>query len=313
MLNTFLIILPVFLLIGLGFVAVRSKLVEAAAIPGVGKLVLFFFLPATIFTSLQKLDFAQALELHYVAGYAAASLGVLIGLFVARRWLFGDDAAAAAIKGLGASLPNSMFIGFPILLLCLPETATIAFVMALLVENILTLPLALILLEYAAGRSESGTGRRVWYIVGRRIMTNPLIWAIVAGVLASLLGLTLPGVLDQSLDMLKKASGTLALLFIGMSLATNTFRGNVHGLTGVVLGKLVLHPLLAALLVFWILPGFDPSLQQSMVVIAAGPMLAIYPIIGDRFGFRAFCSNTLLVATVAGMVSLTLVLTLLGL
>lgn len=42
-------------------------------------------------------------------------------------------------------------------------------------------------------------------------------------------------------------------------------------------------------------------------------MFAIYPVIGERFGYRSFCANTLLLATVAGFISMAIVLKLIGL
>ncbi|MEZ5448919.1 MAG: hypothetical protein R3E89_07930 [Thiolinea sp.] len=53
-------------------------------------------------------------------------------------------------------------------------------------------------------------------------------------------------------------------------------------------------------------------LQKALIIISAVPMLAIYPIIGERFGYRSVCANTLLVTTVVGFFSLTVVLGLVG-
>ena len=57
----------------------------------------------------------------------------------------------------------------------------------------------------------------------------------------------------------------------------------------------------------------DADLPKAAIIISAAPMFAIYPVIGERFGYRSFCANTLLLATVAGFISMVVVLKLIGL
>jgi len=62
----------------------------------------------------------------------------------------------------------------------------------------------------------------------------------------------------------------------------------------------------------WLLPPFAPDLQKAVIIMAAVPMMAIYPILGERYSYRAFCASALLVTTIAAFFSLALVLGLVG-
>lgn len=227
------------------------------------------------------------------------------------HWLLKQDILGGAVRALGMSIPNSIFIGFPVLLLTLPDVATIAFVMAVLVENLLTLPMALILLAYGMGKSSTTVDVHPLALIAQRMVKNPILWAIVAGVVASLLNLQLPKPLMQTLDLLARASAALALLFIGGTLASSQLRGKSQGIGWVVAGKLVLMPVVAVA-VIGLLPDFNADLQKALVIIAAVPMLAIYPILCESAGYRVFCANALLVTTVLGFFSLALVLHFVG-
>ncbi|MEZ5448918.1 MAG: AEC family transporter [Thiolinea sp.] len=212
MLDIMLIILPIFMLIGLGFIAVKTGLVKVEAIPSIANIILYFAIPAVVFNAISKTHFSEVVEPYFLLAYALASLGVIVFGLGLRYFLFRDDLGGSAIRTLGMAIPNSMFIGYPLLILAFPQNPpAVAFVMAVMVENLLTMPLLLILLEVAASHGQGLSGRRIWQLVGLRIIKNPLMIGISAGVLASLLGVQMPQVIDQPLSMLAKTASTLAL------------------------------------------------------------------------------------------------------
>ena len=72
-----------------------------------------------------------------------------------------------------------------------------------------------------------------------------------------------------------------------------------------------LLPLLVLLLV-WALPNFDPKLQFSAILLAAMPMMTIYPVIGAHYGYRNFCAGTLLATTTLSFFSISAILLVIG-
>ena len=166
MLEIALIIAPLFLLIGLGYLSVKTGLVKTEALQSLGNIVLYFAMPAVVITSVGQTKFNELLEPWYLLVYALASLSVLGIALLINRFVYKSGLSAAAIQGMGVSAPNSMFVGFPLLVLVFPDnTPTTAFVMAVLVENVVTLPLAMVLLEIAASRkqvNDKPTGQAIW-------------------------------------------------------------------------------------------------------------------------------------------------------
>lgn len=303
---------PIFVLIALGYAAVRTGLMPAESIPVLGRFVLYFPLPALIFHTLAGLDFHQVVHPHFMMAYGGGSLLLFtLGLFASRA-LFRSARESGGLKALGMAMSNSAFFGYPVLLQVFDDPPTVAFAMALMVENLLIFPLALVVMELTAGGKSDDPPRasvslNIWKSLLLRVVRNPLILAILAGVAVSAIGFGLPAFLDTSLQMLARVTAAVALFVIGGSLIGNRLQGDLLEISWVVVGKLIFHPLLV-LSMIWLLPDFDPGLQMAAVLLAAMPMLSIYPIIGSAYGYRKQCASILLVATLASFLTLSLIL-----
>lgn len=314
MLNILLTISPVFILIGLGYLAFKAQLIKPEAMPSLGNIILYFAIPAVMIGGLSKIHISEIVEPYFMLAYGLGLFSTLLITLMIVLKLKCNSLSQSAIQVMGSTIPNSMFVGFPVVLLSLnnAEVASLGLMMAVLVENILILPIALMLLEYGAGQKNTSKAE-IWRAVGLRIIKNPLIIAIAVGMLVSLLGIQLPKPISQSLDLLSKISAGLALLFIGAALANikPQNKPDWSNMSLVVMAKLVLAPLMVALFIT-LLPAFNPTLQQAAIIMAAAPMMSIYPIIGERYGFRDFCASTLFVTTLLSFLSISVVLLLIG-
>ena len=111
--------------------------------------------------------------------------------------------------------------------------------------------------------------------------------------------------------MLAMSSAAVSLFVIGGSLVGLHIKGLVRDVSAIALGKLLLHPLAVGLMV-WLVPPDDATLRAAAVVFASVPMLSIYPILAQKYGFEGFCAAALLLATVLSFVTISLILWLLG-
>jgi len=307
-----LLTLPVFMLIGLGYGAVRSGLANGNQVDGLGMFVLNFALPALILDALSRQDLSQTFNPFYVAAYAAGSLVAFLGVLAALRLVVRRPLTEAAIGGLGASASNSGFIGFPLASLALGAPALTALPLNMLVENFLIIPLALALAE--AGRQGGNSLRATLAQTALRLARMPMILAILAGAVMSGLGLHLPALLATPVEMLAKASAPCALFVVGGTIAGLgaglATRGTMAAVGAIVVGKLILHPLAVAAALL-LVGGVPRELAAAGILFAAVPMITIYPILGRRFGLEGISAAAMVVATAAGFVSVTIVLALL--
>lgn len=295
---------PIFIVIAVGFAAVRSGLFAKADTRALGAFVINIALPAVLFKALSQRSFGEVMNPTHLAAYAIGSLAAFgVGVAV-MRVLRRQPMPKAAIVGMGMAMSNSAFIGFPVALQLFGQVAAVGLALALIVENLILLPLVIALAE-----SSGDNGARVGRVVAQtfaRLLKNPIVLAIVAGFGASLLGLRPPLMLAKAIDMLALASAPVALFVIGGALVGQKVGGMVGDLGLIAAGKLVLHPL-AVLGMFWLLPPVDPVLQMAGVLFASAPMATVYPIIGQKYGQDGMCSAALVVTTVASFVTLSVV------
>jgi malonate transporter len=302
---------PIFILILLGYMAVKTKLVPVEAVQGMSKIVLFFTLPALIFSTLARMEFDEVIVPLFLATYAGGSLLALgLGLLIT-RYLFKKNLTESGLKALGISNSNSAFFGYPVMLLAFEHPPTAAFAMALIIENMLIIPIALFILELSVARRQGISPLRTFFSVIWRLLKHPLVLAVVGGVLASTLHLDLPEVMDRVLNMLSGASATLALIVLGGALVGTNLKGNLADVSLIVSGKLILHPAMM-LLMIWLLPSYDSTLQMGAILLAAVPMMSIYPILGSQYGYRNICASALLMTTICSFFTLALLLSLLS-
>ncbi|MBU1295582.1 MAG: AEC family transporter [Gammaproteobacteria bacterium] len=300
------IIAPIFFLILIGFLSIRYSFLPQAAIPGLSRFVLYLALPALIFIKLSSMELKEVLHFDYLAVYAASGLATFF-ITVLLSWrLLKSGLVDAGVRGVGATMSNSAFIGFPVLLQFFDYPLTQAFVMSLMVENIILLPVCLIFIETVLGKSESN-GKSLFMVVLKRISTNPLLIALVAGLVFSVFELSLPSFIGKGFNLLAAAASSVALIVIGGSLVGVTIKGQWAPILLVAIGKLVLFPVIVTLLLL-LTPTMPNELKIAVVIFASVSMFSSYPIVCGEYGSRSFCASTLLITTVLSFFTLSVLL-----
>ena len=264
-----------------------------------GQFVLRFALPALLFTMLARRSVAEIFDARFLLAYLGGSLIALtIGWFYARRK---GGASYRAFVAMGMSFSNSGYVGVPVLLPWLGPPAAVAIALAMMVENLIMLPLVLTLAERDGARRASVAA--ALRDTATTLLRHPLVLAIAAGVAVAALGLALPAPLQRAVDLMAQAAAAVALFVIGGSLVGLQLQGQRLDLAAVAVGKLVLHPLAVAALAWWLLAD-NTLLRTAAIALAAMPMLGIYPVLAQRHGHEGFCAAALLVTTVASFFTL---------
>lgn len=306
MLNILSVTGPIYIVIFLGWATTRVGLFTKADMRVLGKFVINLALPALLFSALAQRRPGDALNSSYLLAYAIGSLAVLgAGLLWSRRFA-GMSATTGAVYAMGMTCSNSGFVGYPILLLTLPSVAGVSLALNMIVENALMIPLLLALAE--RGRSDSGPWYRVAGQALARLVANPLIIAMVAGLTVSALGLDLAEPLARTVKLFAMTSGALSLFVIGGTLTGVPLLGMGKRVMPIALGKLILHPLavLSAILLLPLfgLPALTGPLRMAAVLMAAMPAMGIYPILAQKYRHEDLSATALLMTTAAAFVTL---------
>lgn len=305
---------PLYLLILLGWFAVRAGWFAKADMRVLGGYVLRLALPALLFNALAQRRFAEVLDPVFLAAFGGGALtSFTVGMLWARK-AAGKPLGPSAIVGLGCACPNSGFIGASLVALLFGQsTAAIGLAMAMLVENFILLPLALSLAEAGDGPDgESRAARMRAAAAGilRSLVRSPLVQSLALGIAFSLLEWKLPVFAQRTVELLAASCSPAALVVIGGTLAGLRLGGWKREVIAIASCKLLIHPL-ATLGLVLLLPPMAPQLQQTVVLMAAVPMLGIYPVLAQQSGNDEMAAAAQLGTTVASFFTLSLAVALL--
>jgi len=304
-----LAVIPVFLVIGAGFVAVQTRYLDPASLGALGGFVLRIALPALIFQALTAGPIAATLNGHYLLAYGAGSIAVFLIGFVGLRRFAGERVAAAAVQAGGMCGSNSGFMGYPIAAMMIGPPAAGILAQNMIIENLLVIPLMFVLAEAGQG-GRRPVGAMLVGIVAS-LVRNPLLIAIALGLAVAASGLRLPEPVARPVVLMGAVAGPVALFVVGGTLAGLPRGGTAIEVARIAAGKLVLHPL-AVFAALGLVPGIDPVVRAGGTIFAAVPMMSIFPIVGGRFGLGGLAAAALLVTTLASLVTISLVVVGLG-
>lgn len=294
---------PVFIVIGMGYVAARSGFFSRSQFEGMGKFVVRIGLPMLVFSAIAPNPIADVLKTDYLYGYAGASLlAFFAGWLVSIRR--GQNKVLAVLNGLGTGMSNTGFIGYPLLQMTVGASAGVFFAMNVLIENILILPLMLVMVDLAAG-SRAGIGATLRQIA-KNLLKNPIIAALVLALVFAVGNIHVPVVLERLSTMLASAAPPLALFVIGGSLYGLQLRGSSGDIAFMAAGKLLLFPALVVACL-WLF-GADRNTLFAGALLASVPMGSVYAIFGQQYGFARETAVATLAVTVISFFSVSLVL-----
>lgn len=304
MLKVLNITVPVFLIIAMGYLAVRYKLFTYQELQGSGRFVMKVGLPALVFHTISMASFDSVFQAQYLLGYGLGSL--LAFIF---GWTFGklfrrQSNLEAALSGGGMSMSNTGFIGYPLLVMAIGSSAGQYFAMNVLVENLLSLPLFIIMAD--AAKSNGGSRGAIVRDILRNLVRNPMILAIPVALVFTLTGLEVPVIIEKVTAMLSTASAPVALFVIGGGLVGLRLRGSLPDIALIGLGKLLVFPALTSSMV-WLLGGSSEAIFAA-ALLASVPMLSIFPLLCAQYGYGPRGSAAMLMTVVLSFVTVSLLL-----
>ena len=299
-LNILAITVPIFTIIGMGYFAVRFHQFPKEGVLALGQFVLGYALPAIIFKSISEKHLDEMLDFRYLLVYGFGSILSFGVVFIVSKKR-GQGLELSAISALGSSSSNSAFIGLPIVVSYLGSKAMIGVALSMIIENAFMLPLMFALAECAS--TTKVMFRSVILRSAKQLLRNRLIVAVVLGFVAAKIQLNIPEPFANVINMFAYASTAVALFAIGGMLVGLELHGKFRDISYIVFGKLILHPFMVAFLIF-LLPTFDGALQTTAILLAAMPMMSIYPILGQRYQLEGVCSAALLLATSLSFLSI---------
>ena len=303
------VILPVFLVIGFGYVSVWGRVFPENGVDALMKFTQHFAIPCLLFQAIANLDLSASLDAGLLLSfYVGAACGFLLG-FSGARVLFRRDWEDCVAIGFCCLFSNSVLLGLAINERAYGAEALAGAYTIVAFHSPFCYGLGITAMEIARNRGQPPLVMARG--IARAMFRNALVLAIAAGFAVNLAGISLPTVLVDALDLVIRAALPTALFALGGVLVQYRPEGDARVIFMVCGIALLVHPAIT-----WALGSSlsvpQDSFKSGVLTAAMAPGINAY-IFANMYGrARRVAASSVLVATGASIVTAWIWLIVLG-
>ncbi len=253
------------IVIALGYVLARTRVLPGASQETLAKLAFFVGAPALLVQTLSRADVSEVFG-PGLAVIVASTLTVGAVYIAVARLVWRRPVTDTTIGALCGGYVNAGYLGIPVAVYVLGDASYVA--PAMLFQLILLAPAAFVILDTAA----AGQRPSLWRALGMPFR-NPVTVASLLGLALSLAGTTLPTLVREPLDLVAGMAVPIVLIAYGISLHGAPLpgaSGTRRELLLVAMLKNLVQPAAAYLLARFAL-GLEGTTLLAATVIAALP------------------------------------------
>lgn len=291
-------ILPLFIIIAIGWVSTKLKLANENWLKPISNFALYIGFPALIFGNLTKntIDF-ELIGLSF-ARVSLLLIGMLILIILSLKWLAKSKQDKATIV-ICFMFGNAAFLGIPLLTNLNSSLAKLASLNASMML-FWVFSLGLIIVEgFTVVKPTVGK-----IIIG--LLKNPLLLSVILGIGINFLKISIPEVIHKPIEMMGSAVSPMVMLMIGVFIAAHPPKKLSVLKTPILFSvfKLLIFPIIGLLIL-----SLNNKQELSSIVQFAMPA-AITPFaMADKYNLnKEFICNSIIVSTVLSLITIPIVI-----
>ncbi|MGE4318694.1 MAG: AEC family transporter [Deferribacterales bacterium] len=304
MLTIIQIVLPVFIVLAVGYAVKRAGLIDDAFIRTANRLIFNLCLPVLLYYKISLADLSSVFNaLHVGVMYISIMVIFLVSFLLNRPLKLGHSAGTFAIDSFRA---NFAYMGLPVSAYAFGDEGlvTASVLMAFVV------PLANLLSVVALAIS-SHAGKSLKPLI-RTALFNPLAAACVAGLLTSWSGIHFPDFFSRSLDIVSGVTLPLALFSVGGTISIEKLKGDMFRASLSAVLKLIIMPL-TAFAVFTALGTQIGIPEKTVIIMMSAPAATVnYVLAATMDGDPSLAGSSIVLSTLLSVLTFTLWLFVLG-
>ena len=292
-------VLVLFLLIAVGFLCNKGKLLTKEANKRISDLVVIVVVPCVIIKSFLR-EFNPQMLTQLLLALFVAALSHIAMIFLCRLFIRDKDEQRRRVLQFGAMFSNAGFMAIP-----LQE--------ALLGANGVFFGAAYLVMFYIFSWSWGVflmTGDRSKITV-KKVLVTPGVIGVVLGMILFVSSVKLPNVITTTLTHISNLNTPLPMIVVGYYLAESNLlealkdKGN-YICTGL---RLILFPLLTLGILY--LCGIRGDILMSMVIAISAPVAAMTTMFSEKFGANTILSVQLVsLSTVLSLITMPVIVAL---
>jgi predicted permease len=295
---------PIFLLVLLGIVLKKLRVIDDTFTNTASRLVFVVAMPTMLFMSMINTDIRSLINLGYLA-YGLAATFVVFVFFSLLTPFFVKDKRDYGVFVQGAFRGNLAIVG---LAFSFNAYGAVGLATASILMSVMTI-LYNLLSIYTLSASLSGERVKISQLVAN-IAKNPLIIALVSGMIVSLFDVSFPEFMVTSGEYVAQMTLPLALICIGGAMSLAELRNSSSVATIAVFAKLIISPVVIVYPAY--LLGFEAmELGVLFLMVSAPTAAASYIMVQAMGGNGKLAANIVVISTLASVMTVSVGLALL--
>ena len=289
-------VIVLFLLIGCGFVAVKTGVLKQEGKQTLSNLLLYLVVPAMIVHS-YMMEFSEEILHNLLAAFGMSILAILIGTAITLLLTARRKDRRMPIFRFACVFSNAAYMGFPLISALFGSEGLLYASAYVTVFNILLWTMGYGMVSGSSNPKE----------VARSLLHTPVLYAMVVGLAVYLLQIPVPNLNAQPIDLLSGMNTPLSMLITGMLIAAGDLKSIVYDrhIWKLAALRMVLIP--AVCVAVFALLGFHGMSAQVVLLLECCPAAAITSVFAVQFGHEErFAAGSVVLTTLLSIVTLPL-------
>lgn len=290
------VILPVFIVMGFGYVAAWRKYLSEAAVDALMRFAQNIAVPCLLFLAISRIDLAADFNAPLLLSfYIGAFSGFTLG-FLGARHLFRRSLPDSIAIGFCTLFSNTVLLGLPITERAYGPSALAGNYAIVSVHALMIYAFGVTFMEIVRGRM-NGIRKRLLRKVLRAMLSNPLMVGILLGFLVNFSGLAMPGAILAGLGTIASAALPAALFGLGGVLYQYRPEGDLKTIAWITGVSLVAHPAITYGLGTRVFSLDQDALRSAVLTAAMAPGINTF-LFANMYGVaQRVAASAVLVAT----------------
>ncbi|MBQ7133219.1 MAG: AEC family transporter [Ruminococcus sp.] len=289
MLNSFLTVgeqvLILFVLIALGFICGKTKLINEGGSKVMADIVLYFVTPCVIINAFQR-DFDVTMLIKLIVSAVCSAAILFFSVLIAQILFKKQDVHRATIYKFATVFSNCGYMSLPLQQALLGDEGVFYGASFVAMFNIFVWSYGIITMK---GKGEKGSGIK--------ILVNPGIIGTLIGVVLFLCSIRLPNIIAQPISYMAALNSPVPMLIIGYYLSKADLKKaftDKWAYVSMAL-RLIVLPLISLFVL--LLCGIKGPLLVSLVISVSSPVAAITTMMSAKYGHDTELSVSLVSST----------------
>lgn len=309
MIEILTIVIPVFLILGAGYISVRLGYLNGGISENLNAFAVKFAVPVLLFKAMLKLDLVYAVHVGMLTSFYVGAVFSFFCMIVLARVVWQRKPGEAVAVGFCALFSNTVLLGIPIFHRAYGEGSSEPVFGILIFHAASLFSLGFITMEFS--RRDGRSLKDTLVAVIRSTLRNPFMIGVLCGLFVNVTRLPIPEPVMAAATMIAAAGIPVALFGIGAALTRYSLKEEISESLAVSVFSLVVHPAVAFILSYFVFDLPKEYIRAAVIIAAMPPGINAFVFASMYNRAMSLAASTVLISTVLSIFTITLWLSLL--